>query len=185
MSFSSEFVLAGLGNPGSEYHETRHNVGFMFLDYLANKYHFSIQQSKFHSIFEKINLFSTSLIVIKPLTYMNLSGKSIAPLLSYYKIPVQNLIVVTDDLDQSAGQVRMRLGGGHGGHNGLRSILEEVHEDKFYRIKIGIGKPQYKTATSSWVTSRFSQEIHDFLYTNSFPLAEKRLEEALRQSKSK
>jgi PTH1 family peptidyl-tRNA hydrolase len=173
-------MIAGLGNPGSQYDKTRHNVGFICVDLIAQDLGVSVSQNKFESLLVKTRWHGCDVILIKPQTYMNLSGKSIRQALAYYKIPEEQLIVVFDDLDQVHGAVKMRIGGGHGGHNGIRSILEETNSDKFYRVKIGIGKPEFKTATADWVLSPFTEAQRTELEDQSFPAAKKRIEEIIK-----
>jgi PTH1 family peptidyl-tRNA hydrolase len=177
----STYVIVGLGNPGKQYEETRHNIGFMLLDEIAQeaKSNFSLQ-AKFNAMTCKIVWNGVDVILAKPQTFMNLSGESVRQILSYFKIPEKNLIVVFDDLDQAHGSVKMRVGGGHGGHNGIRSILEHTSSDKFCRVKVGIGKPIHKSATSSWVLHRFSTEEDELLKKDSFPTAKSRILDYIR-----
>lgn len=181
MTYSEVFIIVGLGNPGKQYENTRHNIGFMLLDEIATQAqaHFSFH-NKSNAFLAKTLWQSREVILVKPQTYMNLSGACVGHLLSYFKVPEKNLVVIFDDLDQSHGAVKMRIGGGHGGHNGVRSILEHTPSDKFYRIKIGIGKPIHKSATTSWVLNKFSADELKILETDSFPSALGRLLEILR-----
>ena len=177
-------LIVGLGNPGKQYEDTRHNIGFMFLDELARQANSSFSfQSKLNAYFVKTNWLGHEVILAKPQTYMNLSGQSVQLILSYFKLTEQNLIVIFDDLDQTHGAVKMRVGGGHGGHNGIRSILEQTQSDKFCRIKIGIGKPPHKSATANWVLHKFSQEEVSELTNDSFPAAQNRLQDYLKRNK--
>jgi PTH1 family peptidyl-tRNA hydrolase len=170
------YLVVGLGNPGKQYENTRHNVGFMFLDSLAEEFHGSfVFQSKFNAFYTKISWHGLELILAKPQTFMNLSGHSVQQILSYFKLSEVKLIVIFDDLDQTPGAVKMRLGGGHGGHNGMRSILEHTQSDKFCRIKVGIGKPAHKGATANWVLHKFSSEEMSALNDESFAVVKERL----------
>lgn len=169
------YLIVGLGNPGSQYAETRHNVGFLFLDYLAMEAGVRIEQNKFHGLYAKGRLGSADVVFLKPMTYMNLSGSSVQDALTFFKISPEQMIVVFDDLDLEPGAVRMRVGGGHGGHNGLRDILAKVTSDKFPRIKIGIGKPEHKSATASYVLGKFSTDEWEHLNNESFRVAKERL----------
>ena len=177
------FVLVGLGNPGVEYKTTRHNAGFLLLDSLAEDAGISVSQSKFKALFGKGCLFGKDVLLVKPQTYMNLSGHSVQQVLSYFKVPESKLLVLFDDLDVAPGIVRMRFGGGHGGHNGVRSLLESLSSDKFYRIKLGIGKPSHKHAISNWVLHPFTpQEMH-ILQKDMFPVAKARIESIIKESR--
>lgn len=169
------FVLVGLGNPGSQYDETRHNVGFMLLDDIAAECSSGFTQTRFQAHTLKTRWQGHEVFLVKPHTFMNLSGTSVAQILSYFKIPEKDLIVISDDLDQEFGAVRARFGGGHGGHNGIRDIIDKIPSDKFHRIKIGIGKPEHKAATADWVLHRFDAQELDFLKKDSFPKAKKRI----------
>lgn len=179
------FVLVGLGNPGSQYEQTRHNVGFMLLDSIAAECGAHFNQNRFHAFTEKVRWQNTDVLLVKPQTFMNLSGQSVAQILSYFKIPEEKLIVVSDDLDQSFGAVRCRFGGGHGGHNGIRDIIDKIPSDKFHRVKIGIGKPVHKNATADWVLHRFSNQELQFLEEDSFPKAKQRIHEIMASYKTK
>ena len=170
------YVIVGLGNPGKQYEETRHNIGFMLIDEIAQEAQVSCAfQSKFNANLSKTKWFNHDVILVKPQTFMNLSGESVRLILAYFKITEQNLIVISDDLDQPHGAVRVRVGGGHGGHNGIRSLLEHMASDKFCRIKIGIGKPLHKSATADWVLHKFSDEEYLQLKKESFVTAKKRI----------
>lgn len=181
---SNQFIIVGLGNPGKQYDDTRHNIGFMLLDEIAQESNTSFSvQNKLNACVVKTTWQGYDVILAKPQTFMNLSGESVRLLLAYYKISEQNLIVVFDDLDQPPGAVKMRVGGGHGGHNGIRSILEHTATDKFCRVKIGIGKPVHKSATANWVLHKFSLEECTQLKSESFPLAKNRISEFMRNNK--
>lgn len=172
------FLLVGLGNPGPQYDETRHNVGFLFLDALAAAAGSSPpQQSKFQSLYCRVRWEGFDLILLKPQTYMNVSGKAVAEALKFFKLPVEHLIVAFDDLDQAPGAVRSRFGGGHGGHNGVRDILAYLGTDKFHRLKFGIGKPEHKSATANWVLAPFSTTERASLLAESFPVGRARLKD--------
>ena len=134
-------VIAGLGNPGQEYSQTRHNVGFMLIDALAERLGITIWQEKFSAQVGEGRIGSEKVLLVKPLTYMNNSGEAIGPLLRWYKLESEDLIVAHDDMDIPAGTMRLRRKGGSGGHNGIKSILEQVDEE-FARVRIGIGRPE-------------------------------------------
>lgn len=180
------FVLVGLGNPGAQYHETRHNVGFMLLDRIAEEQGASgLWQGKFKADTNRVRLFDSEFILVKPQTFMNLSGDPVSKVLQFFKVPPERLIVVFDDLDQEPGAVRMRSGGGHGGHNGVRDILAKLGTETFHRIKIGIGKPEHKGQTAGWVLHRFSQAEFEHLKKESFPTALERLQGIVKALKAK
>lgn len=135
------FLIAGLGNPGPQYQWTRHNAGFLFLDRLAHLENSSITRKSFSGLAGEWSRQGSRHILLKPQTFMNLSGKSVMQALQFYKLPLSQLIVVHDELDLPFGTVRFKQGGGHGGHNGLRSIMEQLGKGDFLRLRIGIGKP--------------------------------------------
>lgn len=177
-------LIVGLGNPGSQYELTRHNVGFMFLDHLAESVGGQFSQTKFNGLFARIQWKGHDLLLLKPQTYMNVSGRSVLEAVQFFKLDPSRVCVVFDDLDQSSGAVRMRLGGGHGGHNGVRDILDRWSKDGFFRLKIGIGKPEHKSATAGYVLGKFSTEELENILQDSFSVAKTRLEEILKRSKS-
>ncbi len=137
------FVIAGLGNPGPKYQWTRHNAGFLFLDRLAHLENVSVTRNSFSAQTGEWNHNGKRLILLKPQTFMNLSGKSVMQALQFYKLPISQLIIVHDELDLPFGTVRLKQGGGHGGHNGLRSIMEQLGKGEFTRLRIGIGRPAH------------------------------------------
>lgn len=137
------YVIAGLGNPGPQYQWTRHNAGFLFLDRIAHLENVSISRKTFSGLTGEWNFHHNRLILLKPQTFMNLSGKSVMQALQFYKLPLSQLIVVHDELDLPYGTVRFKQGGGHGGHNGLRSIQEQLGKGDFTRLRVGIGRPPH------------------------------------------
>jgi PTH1 family peptidyl-tRNA hydrolase len=143
----STYILAGLGNPGPTYQWTRHNAGFLFLERLAHLENVSISKKSFSGITGEWNFAGHRLLLLKPQTFMNLSGNSVMQALQFHKIPLSNLIVIHDELDLPFGVVRFKNGGGHGGHNGLRSIMENLGKGDFLRLRIGIGKSPHGDAT--------------------------------------
>ncbi len=151
------YLIAGLGNPGDKYAKTRHNIGFLVIDEITkNLSTTNITNQNFKSITQK----NQSNIYAKPQTFMNLSGESILNIVEYYNIPNDNIIIVHDDLDLSFGTVKFKLGGSHGGHNGLRSIDSHIGTD-YIRVRIGIGKPEEKSNVSNYVLSDFSKDEFD------------------------
>lgn len=137
----SRFLLAGLGNPGREYHLTRHNIGFFFIDYLAGQQGWQVDTLKMQGRFCQGRYLGAQLFFLKPQTYMNRSGECVRGFLDYYKIPLEHLLVLHDDIDLQAGRIKLVSKGGAGGHNGIRSIIQHVGTQGFSRIKIGIGRP--------------------------------------------
>ncbi len=150
-------LVAGLGNPGREYEGTLHNVGFQVVDLLMDKLGISTFQEKFQSQLCRTSVEGEACILIKPQTYMNRCGRAIAECASYYKIPVENIVVISDDLDLTPGCARFRDGGGHGGHNGLRSIIDSLGNRQFRRIRFGVGRPTKKQDVVRHVLSRWSK----------------------------
>lgn len=149
------FLIVGLGNPGSKYEQTRHNLGFMALDRLADPS--EPWKSQHKALTQKINIGRHSVVLAKPQTYMNLSGESVQPLLSWYKIPIHHLIVLVDDVALDCGRLRVRGQGSHGGQNGLRSIIEKMGNN-FTRVRIGAGKAPVGWDLADWVLSRLTPQ---------------------------
>lgn len=147
----------GLGNPGAEYAETRHNVGEAFATSLASQYRENPRvESKFHGLFCTLRIKDHQCHVLVPTTYMNDSGIAVAAVAKFYKLPPAAILVVHDELDFDAGDVRLKAGGGHGGHNGLRDIECHLHTRDFYRLRIGIGHPGHKDKVTPFVLGRAS-----------------------------
>lgn len=161
-----EYVIAGLGNPGLEYENTRHNAGFIVLDMLAKQCGEEINRMQFKGRTADVMLGDKRCLLLKPTTYMNNSGESIVQALEFYKLDVSSLIVVCDDISLDVGILRIRRKGSHGGHNGLRSICELTGSDSYERIKMGVGKkphPDYDLA--KWVLGKFGKEDMEKLNT--------------------
>lgn len=151
------FLIVGLGNPGAEYENTRHNIGFMTADVLHEKYGFAPFRAKFDGLIAEGAIAGEKVYLLKPQTFMNLSGNSVVKAANFYKILPQNIIVIHDDLDLKVGQIKAKLGGGAGGHNGLKSIDAAVSPN-YNRIRIGVGHPQGSgEAVINHVLSRFSK----------------------------
>jgi len=138
---SRDFLLVGLGNPGNQYRHTRHNIGFRVIDCLVDRLGTTGYGEKWQTDYTMLTVRGAKVHVIKPLTYMNLSGKAVAQFFRYYKIETQRLLVVHDDLDMHPGRVKLVKGGGSGGHNGIKSLVEWLGTGEFCRLKIGIGRP--------------------------------------------
>lgn len=158
-----EFLLVGLGNPGKEYENTRHNAGFMALDKIAQKHHTEIKRIKFKGLVGECSLAGKKTLLLKPSTYMNLSGQSVQEAMNFYKLSPQQVLILFDDISLDPGKLRIRRKGSDGGHNGMKNIIYLSGSDQFPRVKLGVGKkphPDYNLA--DWVLSRFtSQEQKD------------------------
>lgn len=151
-------LIVGLGNPGKDYENTRHNAGFMALDVLANSLNAEFKlETKFKGFVSNVKIGDKKAILLKPVTYMNLSGESVQAVLNYYKIDVSDLIVVSDDLDSPTGRVRVRALGSAGGHNGHKNIISHLGTEEYKRIKIGIGRSDV-IGVIDWVLQRFNEE---------------------------
>lgn len=151
------WLIVGLGNPGNEYERTRHNCGFRAIDLLADQLRCKIDKAKFQGLYGKTDYNGKKLFLLKPLTYMNLSGKSIVQLSAYFQIPPQRIIVLFDDISLAPGRLRIRSDGSAGGHNGIKSIINELGSQDFPRVKIGVGeKPNPQQDLADWVLSNFS-----------------------------
>lgn len=154
---NESWLIVGLGNPGREYERTRHNCGFRALDILADKLGCKVDKMKFQGLYGQVNYGGRKLFLLKPMTYMNLSGKSVVQLSSYYNIPPQRIIVMFDDISLIPGKLRIRKDGSAGGHNGIKSIIGELGSQDFPRVKIGVGaKPNPEYDLADWVLSSFS-----------------------------
>ncbi|NLB88411.1 MAG: aminoacyl-tRNA hydrolase [Syntrophomonadaceae bacterium] len=138
-------IVVGLGNPGKKYSETRHNLGFKVVEELAKRFPIEKEESKYDAIIGHIRIGSEKVLLVKPLTYMNLSGKSVQPLVHFYKLELQDLIVIYDDMDLDLGRLRIRESGGTGGHKGMVSITQRLSTQEFPRIRVGIGRPEDET----------------------------------------
>ena len=153
------WLIAGLGNPEPKYDGTRHNAGFAALDALASEWGISVSKSKFQGLWGQGDVGSHRVVLLKPLTYMNLSGNSIAPLAAFFKIPASHVIVLCDDVTQAPGKLRIRPSGSAGGHNGLKSIIAQLGGDQFPRIRIGVGtKPHPDYDLADWVLGKLPAE---------------------------
>jgi PTH1 family peptidyl-tRNA hydrolase len=163
-----EYVIAGLGNPGLQYEGTRHNAGFMTIDTLAQQLGTEISRMRFKGKTAEVTIEGVRCLLLKPETYMNLSGESIVQALEFYKLDAEKLIVIYDDISLEPGKLRVRRKGSHGGHNGIRSIIELTGRDDFPRVKIGVGKkphPDYDLA--KWVLGKFPKEAAEKMQTST------------------
>ncbi len=154
---NESWLIVGLGNPGREYERSRHNCGFRALDILADKLGCKVDRLKFQGLYGQVNYKGKKLFLLKPMTYMNLSGRSVLQLSSYFNIPPQRIIVMFDDISLVPGRLRVRPDGSAGGHNGIKSIIAELGSQNFPRVKIGVGaKPNPEYDLADWVLSSFS-----------------------------
>jgi len=152
------WLIAGLGNPDSEHEDNRHNIGFMAVDRIADDHRFGAPKNKFSGVVLDGEIDGEKIMLLKPRTYMNLSGRSVAEALKFYKIPVENLIVIHDELDLLPGKIRVKTGGGAAGHNGLKSIDASTGNPNYKRIRIGIGHPGRPEMVSGYVLADFKPE---------------------------
>lgn len=153
------YVIAGLGNPGKEYEKTRHNVGFDVIDALGGKYNINVLELKHRAMIGKGYVDGQKVILVKPLTFMNLSGESIREVLDYYKADAEKeLIVISDDISLEPGQLRIRKKGSAGGHNGLKNIIGQLGHDRFQRVRIGVGEKPEGYDLAAWVLGHFDKE---------------------------
>ena len=154
---NESWLIVGLGNPGKEYERSRHNCGWRAIDVLADKLSCKVDKGKFQGLYGQVNYNGKKLFLLKPLTYMNLSGRSVLQLSAYFNIPPQRIIVLFDDISLEPGRLRIRADGSAGGHNGIKSIIAEVGSQAFPRVKIGVGgKPNPEYNLADWVLSTFS-----------------------------
>lgn len=150
--------IVGLGNPGKKYAKTRHNIGFMIIEELANRHGWKLTKKKFNSKFAVEMLGDEKVLLLAPQTYMNLSGEALGPLMSYYGIDIEDIVIIYDDLDLPTGKIRLRQKGGHGGHNGIRSVIDHVGTKEFKRIRVGIGRPTNQAPIIDYVLGTFDKE---------------------------
>ena len=168
------FLIVGLGNPGVEYAATRHNIGFDMITYLSDKYNIPVNSREGKALVGKGILAGEKVMLAQPQTYMNLSGESVRALMDYYKIDIEDLLVIYDDISLDVGQIRMRGKGSAGGHNGIKSIIQHTGTQEFARIKIGVGQKPEGGDLVQHVLGRFSRE-EDGLFRDVFALAEEGL----------
>lgn len=151
-------LIVGLGNPGSAYSKTRHNIGFEVIEELAQRSGMPVNQNKFNGVFSLVHQGGEKMILLKPLTYMNLSGESIRPIMEYYDIDIENLLVIYDDLDLPVGKIRLRQKGSAGGHNGIKSTIAHLGTQNFNRIRIGIDRPPLGMKVPDYVLGKFGKD---------------------------
>ena len=159
MNTNETWLIVGLGNPGREYEKTRHNAGFRAMDILSDRLGCRLDKAKFQGLYGQTTYHGRKLLLLKPQTFMNLSGKSVLQLSAYFHVPPQNIIVLFDDISLEPGKLRIRADGSAGGHNGIKSIIAELGSQTFPRVKIGVGaKPPPDFDLADWVLSAFSAQ---------------------------
>lgn len=155
------FLVVGLGNTGKEYDKTRHNIGFECVDYLSSKYNIELNRIKFKGIYGEGFINNKKVVLLKPTTFMNLSGESIREIVNFYKLEPEEIIVIYDDISLEVGKIRIREKGSAGGHNGIKSIIKNLSTEVFPRVKVGVGQP--KGDLVSHVLGKFSKEEEEIL----------------------
>ena len=157
------YLIVGLGNPEEDYSNTRHNMGFDTINEIAKRYNISVTKKKFKGLYENCTIEGQKVILLKPQTFMNLSGESIKEVAQYYEIPIENIIVIYDDMDIEKGIIKIRKKGGPGAHNGMKSIVENLDSKDFPRIRIGIGKPDNDFDKINYVIGHVEKEEMEIL----------------------
>ena len=157
------YLIAGLGNPENEYSKTRHNMGFDTINEIAKKNNINITKTKFKGLYEIGIIQEQKVILLKPQTYMNLSGESIKEVVDYYNIKTEEIIVIYDDIDTEKGEIRIRKHGGAGTHNGMKSVVNELGTTEFARVRVGIGQPDFKLDMINYVLGHISDEEQQIL----------------------
>lgn len=152
------FVVIGLGNPGKDYTNTRHNAGFDTIDILAKRNNININKIKFKAVYGEGKIGNEKVMLVKPQTFMNNSGICVREIIQFYKVPLENIVIVVDDIDIDFATIRIKMKGSAGSHNGLKSIIYHLQSDQFPRVKIGVGKKYEKQDLADFVLSRFSKE---------------------------
>ncbi|MDO4825033.1 MAG: aminoacyl-tRNA hydrolase [Bacillota bacterium] len=152
-----EWIVVGLGNPGPKYDWTRHNVGFLVVDELADRANIPVQRVKYKALTNTTKLGGKSVLLMKPVTYMNLSGEAVGQAARFYKVPPERILVISDDVSLPQGKLRIRRSGSAGGHNGLKNIIAHLGTDQFPRVKVGVGnKPRPDSDMAAWVLGKFT-----------------------------
>ena len=154
-----EWLVVGLGNPGDKYENTRHNVGFLTIDHIAEEQRVPVQKLKYRALTNTVELGGAKALLMKPVTYMNLSGEAVGEAARFYKIPADHVLVISDDVSLPIGKLRIRKGGSAGGHNGLKNIIQHLGTDQFPRVRVGVGqKPHPDYDLADWVLGKFQGE---------------------------
>ena len=157
------YLIVGLGNPEEDYSKTRHNMGFNTINKIAKEYNIEVNKKKFDALYGEGFIENKKVILLKPQTYMNLSGKSIVQVVNFYKIPMENVFVIYDDIDIEPGKIKIRKKGSSGSHNGMKSVVAELQTEDFARIRVGIGKPEYKDDMINYVIGAIPEEERNIL----------------------
>lgn len=152
------YIIVGLGNPENEYSNTRHNMGFDTINKIAKKYNIEFSKTNFKGIYGTGIIEREKVILLKPQTYMNLSGESVKEIIDFYKLNTDNLIIIYDDIDIEPGIIKLRKTGGPGTHNGMKSVIKEIGTEKFPRVRVGIGKPEHKGDLINYVIGKIPEE---------------------------
>lgn len=152
------YLIVGLGNPENEYSNTRHNMGFDVINEIAKKYNIKVIKEKFNGLYETVIIQNQKVILLKPQTYMNISGKCLKEIVDFYNIENENIIVIYDDIDTDKGKIRIRKKGGPGTHNGMKSVIQELDTLEFTRIRVGIGQPEFKNDMINYVIGNIPEE---------------------------
>ena len=152
------YLIVGLGNPEEEYSKTRHNMGFNVINKLADEYKIEVKQKKFQALFGSGMIGKNKVILLKPQTYMNLSGQSVREVVDFYKISIDEILVIYDDMDIEPGKIKIRKKGSSGGHNGIKNIIQEIKTENFSRIRVGIGRTQLKGDDINYVIGAIPKE---------------------------
>ena len=156
------FCLIGLGNPGRKYLQTRHNAGFLVVDRIAEEVNIKLDQKGFQAVYGKGQLNGEQVLLVKPQTFMNLSGDAVGPLIRYYRIPLERVLIIYDDLDLQLGAIRIRLSGSAGGHNGLSSVLKAIGDQAVPRLRVGIGRPAEEKVVNYVLTTFTGSDLDEF-----------------------
>lgn len=151
-------LIIGLGNPGKPYEFTRHNIGFDVIDALAKEWNAPLNQSKFNGMYATVHRPEGKVILLKPLTYMNLSGECVRPVMDYFDIAIEDIVVIYDDLDLETGKLRLRGKGSAGGHNGIKSLIQHLGTQEFNRIRVGVDRPPAGMKVADYVLAKFSKD---------------------------
>ena len=152
------YLIVGLGNPEPEYNKTRHNMGFDVINKLAKKYNINLNKNNFNAIYQNAIIEGEKVILVKPQTYMNSSGESVKQFVDFYKIPIENVLVIYDDMDTEIEKIRIRSKGGPGSHNGMKSLIEKLNSEEFPRIRVGIGRPKNEFDRIDYVIGHINEE---------------------------
>lgn len=157
------YLIVGLGNPEPEYNKTRHNMGFDVINKLAKKYNINLNKNNFNAIYQNAIIEGEKVILVKPQTYMNSSGESVKQFVDFYKIPIENVLVIYDDMDTEIEKIRIRSKGGPGSHNGMKSLIEKLNSEEFPRIRVGIGRPKNEFDRIDYVIGHINEDEYKSL----------------------